>query len=92
MEEATAEAEVTERDLEGAWAEAAAGAGATGWATAGAVAAAEDKDAAWDTDTARECVRGVPRPGTFSITAGEDSPAFAAVSGRAASATRIATI
>lgn len=70
MEEATAE--VTEQDLGGAWAKVTTGAGAMGWATAGVVAAAEDKDVArdTDTDTARQCAHGVLRLGTLSFTAG----------------------
>lgn len=70
MEEATAE--VAEQDLEGAWAEVTTGAGSMGWAMAGGVAAAEDKDAArdTDTDTGRQCVYGVPRLGPLSFTAG----------------------
>jgi hypothetical protein len=70
MEEATAE--VTEQDLEGAWAEVTTDAGAMGWAMAEGVAAAEDKDAARDTDIdmGRQCVHGVPRLGTLSFTAG----------------------
>jgi len=62
-------AEATERDLDGAWAEVTAGAGATPQATAGA-AEAEDKGAARDTDTGRECVHGigVPRPCVLSTT------------------------
>jgi len=104
MEEATAwvtaEAEVTERDLERAWAEVTAGDGAATWVTAGAgtatwatagAVAAEDKDAARDTDTGRECVHGigVPRPGPLSITAGGDNQDFAAAMSIAASATLI---
>ena len=69
---ATAEVEITGQDLAGAWDEETAGAGAMGWATAGAVGSAEDKGAARDTDTdmARECLHGVPRLGTLSTTAG----------------------
>jgi len=90
MEEVTAwaTAEVAELDTEETWAEATAGAGATAWPMDVALAA-EDRDAARDMDTDRECVRGAALPDILVITAGDNNQALAAPRRSAASATRM---